>query len=774
MLSFQRDPIPTSLTRLPTALQKKAVGMFQEILHYMGLKGAPVTHERALAQTVVRILKLVLGKPEMREELYAQLHKQTRNNHDKDACLRAWEVMHLCASVAPPGEQLGKPITDYVHEVANDAAVDAEVMSQALATWHALNKAMKVGARKRVPTVDELLALKTGRALMKVKTKVFFEDDTFEEVEYDASTTTAEIFEVCVVEEWGKDGGREWSRIDKWVEESDRGHEESVARSGAAPRVEAEPAGWSFGETRERQVELRLMFRKKIFRDNEKAITDPVFILLSYLQVMHDYGEGNYPMPPDDVAQLTAFQLIADFDVLPEPEATLTAKQSPGDRGGGWPSRRKTHLHVCGPPRGGFSVWAAMLDCTRKQTNATQDSKNWQAEVQKRIPVQLQSLREKPQWAMDVLTRYKELPKLTPEGAKQQSLTIIRALPYGLSSFYHVRRIQDPTGLLPERVLIGINKCGVHYFRPVPREYLHSAELRDIKQYGSNPAAVFLKVRVVSSLHVVQFETSQGEEICHAIETHTNDALARRSARESALQHNAPTLGSGPAGGGAAGDGGSGGGGGGGVLGEGHGQGPHPITDDEHRTEELSESLARAVMHIEQLNQEVAARAASEAQLQVELQAAKEALRQQEMATEEAVEKRDRLAEKLRRVERDLHVAIDNLALVDAGLREWGLHTGGAVASGTGVGVVCVDDGARGEEAEEGMRGQRRGAREQRRAAAVTRAARDAAIRTASVVGGGAGEVERVRLGEEGLLVKARKRAAERSHRREKLAGRVP
>jgi hypothetical protein len=43
----------------------------------------------------------------------------------------------------------------------------------------------------------------------------------------------------------------------------------------------------------------------------------------------------------------------------------------------------------------------------------------------------------------------------------------------------------DPIGLLPARLIIGINKRGVHFFRPVPKEYLHSAELRDIMQVGS-------------------------------------------------------------------------------------------------------------------------------------------------------------------------------------------------------------------------------------------------------------------------------------------------
>lgn len=49
----------------------------------------------------------------------------------------------------------------------------------------------------------------------------------------------------------------------------------------------------------------------------------------------------------------------------------------------------------------------------------------------------------------------------------------------------------------------------MHFFRPVPKEYLHSAELRDIMQFGSSSAAVFFKMRVAGVLHVFQFDTRQ-------------------------------------------------------------------------------------------------------------------------------------------------------------------------------------------------------------------------------------------------------------------------
>lgn len=97
----------------------------------------------------------------------------------------------------------------------------------------------------------------------------------------------------------------------------------------------------------------------------------------------------------------------------------------------------------------------------------------------------------------------------------------------------------------------------------VPKEYLHSAELRDIMQFGSSsqvggwaakhsasglptwacrtqplglmcryawrlpcpaslahfcPQAVFFKMRVAGVLHIFQFETKQGEDICMALQ----------------------------------------------------------------------------------------------------------------------------------------------------------------------------------------------------------------------------------------------------------------
>ena len=166
------------------------------------------------------------------------------------------------------------------------------------------------------------------------------------------------------------------------------------------------------------------------------------------------------------------------------------------------------------------------------------------------MAVQILMSRKRQQWHQDVYHRYNAFSKLTKEGGKLQFLRIIHSLPYGAcrfsasrrrhlmpvcplgnSTFFPVRRNADPIGLLPSKVILGINKRGVHFFRPVPKEYLHSAELRDIMQFGSSNNAIFIKMKVAGVLHVFQFETNQGEEICMSLQTHISDLMMKRFAK---------------------------------------------------------------------------------------------------------------------------------------------------------------------------------------------------------------------------------------------------
>ena len=184
-----QDPIPTSLLKLSADHASRAVKIFALILKYTGDAGDTVSAQEGVA-ICNKLLREGLKRPELRDELYAQLSKQTRNNPDLQSALKAWELMHLVSATTPPSKEFVSYVSEYIHDSAHDAEQPPEVRALALKAWGSLKRCAKAGPRRTVPTAEEIEALRTGRTL---NTIVFFLDETFEEFHYDITTTVLEV-----------------------------------------------------------------------------------------------------------------------------------------------------------------------------------------------------------------------------------------------------------------------------------------------------------------------------------------------------------------------------------------------------------------------------------------------------------------------------------------------------------------------------------------------------------------------------------------------------
>ncbi|XP_074301759.1 kinesin-like protein KIN-14E isoform X2 [Silene latifolia] len=489
MLCFQKDPIPTSLLKIGTDLVTRATKQFQTILKYMGVDSsdrvAPTRIDERI-ELVGKLYKHTLKRPELRDELFVQISKQTRNNPDRQYLIKAWELMYLCASSMPPSKEIGGYLSEYVHNVAYSESIDSEIQLLAQNTLNALKSSIKAGPRQIVPGREEIEALLTGRRLTTI---VFFLDETFEEITYDMSTTVADAVEelagIIKLSAYCSFSLFEFRKVVTAAKSNDL--EEYV---GLDENKYIGDLLTEFKASKERSkgeiLHCKLVFKKKLFRESDDAVTDPMFVQLSYVQLQHDYILGNYPVGRDDAVQLSALQILIEIGFV-------------------------SHPQMC-------ADWISLLE--------------------RFLPRQIAISRAQQDWEEDIVSRYQLMEKLTKEDARQQFLRILRLLPYGNSVFFGVRKIDDPIGLLPGKVNLGINKRGVHFFRPVPKEYLHSAELRDIMQFGSSNTAVFFKMRVAGVLHIFQFETKQGEEICVALQTHINDVMLRRYSKAKAIAAN--------------------------------------------------------------------------------------------------------------------------------------------------------------------------------------------------------------------------------------------
>ncbi|KAK9831534.1 hypothetical protein WJX81_006588 [Elliptochloris bilobata] len=473
MLVYQNECIPTSLLKLSTENSTRAVKIFAAVQRYMGDAGdGPAPTGAAKLELVVKLLSQGIKKAELKDELYMQLLKQSRGNCTVSSAL-SWELFYLVASAMPPSKDFVGLVSEYVHTVAHgDTDVDATSRALAQRTWLALKRSAKAGVRSTVPGPEEIEALLAGR---KQTTIVFFLDETFEELEYDATTTVLEAVEFL-------------ARVIKLqnfttftLYECRKTLKPELGQAASDEHFLLEDNKYiadvlaDFREHKSRDTQSKVLFKKRMFRETDETITEPQFVTLSYVQAQHDYLSGNYPVVREDAAQMCALQMQAE----------------------------------AGP---------TMLETLEMLEGA----------IERFVTKQVLMTRPREEWKVDVLSRYKALEQFSKEDARLQFLRILRSLPYGNSIFFNVKRIEDPIGLLPAKLILGINKRGVHFFRPVPKEYLHSAELRDIMQFGSSSQAVFFKMRVAGVLHIFQFDTRQGEDICMALQTHINDIMMKR------------------------------------------------------------------------------------------------------------------------------------------------------------------------------------------------------------------------------------------------------
>ncbi|KFM24391.1 Xaa-Pro dipeptidase [Auxenochlorella protothecoides] len=375
----------------------------------------------------------------------------------------------------PPGRDFTGLVSEYVHTASRDEAEDEGVRALAARTWAALKRTTKAGQRRTLPEMAEIDALLKG---VRGATVVYFLDETFEEVAYDMSTTVAEAVEAIA----SQIKLEHYQTFSLFSVHKSKGGQPQDTVGGGDEQVSLDDTRYiadvlfDFKAAKAKEgTAPRLLFRKKMFRETDEAITEPRFMALSYIQAQHDYLEGQYPVIRDDAAQMAALQLARD-----------------------------------GPA--------------------------FEAALEKYVTRAVLSGRPREEWRADVGARYRALAASSRDEAQAGFLRIIRSLPYGNAAFFAVRKIDDPIGLLPAKLILGINKRGVHFFRPVPKEYLHSAELRDIMQFGSNASAVFFKMRVAGVLHVFQFETRAGDEAHVAeLQRRLDEAAAALAEREAEL-----------------------------------------------------------------------------------------------------------------------------------------------------------------------------------------------------------------------------------------------
>ncbi|KAF6029804.1 Myo15 [Bugula neritina] len=162
MIKWTKTPIPASLLKLPTdQMNKIAVDCFYSIQKFMG--DQPLHPSETDIDCAFKILKACHQCPELRDEIYCQLVRQTTNNKSpqSQSCLRGWRLFTLVACWFSPSDVLKPFLLNYLQQNASDPS--RPYHSPAHNCLQMLRKTVKYGGRKNVPSVEEIAAITDGK-----------------------------------------------------------------------------------------------------------------------------------------------------------------------------------------------------------------------------------------------------------------------------------------------------------------------------------------------------------------------------------------------------------------------------------------------------------------------------------------------------------------------------------------------------------------------------------------------------------------------------------
>lgn len=100
MMDWVKSPVHASLTRVPPLLNKPAVISFKNIMGFMGDR--VMSFPNMLAREV---LEKGIQEPDLRDEIYIQIIKQTSNNPNPSSTEKGWKMMNMCLHCFPPSSE---------------------------------------------------------------------------------------------------------------------------------------------------------------------------------------------------------------------------------------------------------------------------------------------------------------------------------------------------------------------------------------------------------------------------------------------------------------------------------------------------------------------------------------------------------------------------------------------------------------------------------------------------------------------------------------------
>uniref|UniRef100_A0A3Q4B980 Uncharacterized protein n=1 Tax=Mola mola TaxID=94237 RepID=A0A3Q4B980_MOLML len=193
-LSFCKEGLRSPLTTLPSeALQTEALKLFKSCQLFINVlvESPSIDYHTSLAQNA---LQVCLTHPELQNEMYCQLIKQTnRRTPHNYSLIQCWQLLSLCVALFLPQQHFLWYLRQYLKHNADPRS---EVGKYAVYCQRSVERTLQNGEREAKPSRMEIVSILLRNPYhhsLPFSIPVHFMNNTYQVVGFDGSTTVEEF-----------------------------------------------------------------------------------------------------------------------------------------------------------------------------------------------------------------------------------------------------------------------------------------------------------------------------------------------------------------------------------------------------------------------------------------------------------------------------------------------------------------------------------------------------------------------------------------------------
>ncbi|KAG5831318.1 hypothetical protein ANANG_G00302510 [Anguilla anguilla] len=195
MLCFSKEGLSSPLTTLPSqALQTEAIKLFKtcQLFINVAIDAPAIDYHVSLAQSA---LQVCLTHPELQNEIYCQLVKQTRKRQPQGQAgpLQGWQLLALCVGLFLPQHPFLWLLQVHLKQHGDSRT---EIGKYAIYCQRSVERTQQKGERQARPSRMEILSILLRNPYhhsLPFSVPVHFLNNTYQVVGFDASTTVDEF-----------------------------------------------------------------------------------------------------------------------------------------------------------------------------------------------------------------------------------------------------------------------------------------------------------------------------------------------------------------------------------------------------------------------------------------------------------------------------------------------------------------------------------------------------------------------------------------------------